>query len=90
MISNYGVEITGLQKNLKFQEIDRFDTYITDKPALILTATYLKSVSDRVKNKLWCIPMFDMDTNRDGNQILVILNLLYLSDISGEKYQNIY
>jgi hypothetical protein len=57
-ISNYGEnEITGYLQNLKFQKTDSDSIRpLTDKPALIQTATYLKSVSDRAKNRLWCTP----------------------------------
>jgi hypothetical protein len=40
---------------------------LTNKPALIQTATYLKSVSDRAKKTIMVYTMFDTDTNRDGN-----------------------
>jgi hypothetical protein len=43
-------EITGYLQNLKFQKTDSDSIRpLTDKPALIQTATYLKSVSDRAK-----------------------------------------
>jgi hypothetical protein len=60
LISNYGEnEITGYLQNLKFQKTDSDSIRpLTDKPALIQTATYLKSVSDRAK-QIMVYTMFD-------------------------------
>jgi hypothetical protein len=54
---NYGEnEITGYLQNLKFQKTDSDSIRpLTDKPALIQTATYLKSVLIE-PNRLWCTP----------------------------------
>ncbi len=90
-ISNYGEnEITVYLQNLKFQrtDSDSFST-LTDKPALILTATYLKSVSDRAKKQVMVYTMFDLDTNKDGKLDSSDIKCLYLSDISGKKFTKI-
>jgi hypothetical protein len=66
-ISNYGEnEITGYLQNLKFQKIDSDSIHaLTDKPALPLTtATYLSTVSERVKRQIMVYTMYDVDTNR--------------------------
>ncbi|HEY4617123.1 MAG TPA: hypothetical protein VIH09_02905 [Flavobacterium sp.] len=90
-ISNYGEnEITGYLQNLKFQRTDSDSIHaLTNKPALILTATYLKSVSDKAKKQVMAYTMFDMDTNRDGKLDTSDIKSLYLSNISGKKFTKI-
>ena len=67
-ISNLGeYEITGYLQNLKFQKIDSDSiSSLTDKPVLILTATYLKAVADRTQNQVMVYTLTDSDTNKDG------------------------
>ncbi|MBU0939862.1 MAG: hypothetical protein K2Y30_05975 [Flavobacteriaceae bacterium] len=90
-ISNYGEdEITGYLQNLKFQKIDSDSIHsLTDKPALILTATYLAAVSNRNKKQIMVYTMYDVDTNRDGKLDTSDIKSLYLSDISGRKFTKI-
>ncbi|WP_413999119.1 hypothetical protein ACMDB5_00665 [Flavobacterium sp. W1B] len=90
-ISNYGEnEITGYLQNLKFQKTDSDSIRtLTDKPALIQTATYLKSVSDRTKKQIMVYTMFDMDTNRDGKLDASDIKAIYLSEISGDRFTKI-
>ena len=90
-ISNYGEnEITGYLQNLKFQKIDSDSIRpLTDKPALIQTATYLKSVSDRVRKQIMVYTMFDVDTNKDGKLDASDIKSLYLSDISGARFTKV-
>jgi hypothetical protein len=60
-ISNYGEnEITGYLQNLSSKTDSDSIRPLTDKPALIQTATYLKSVSD-IK-QIMVYTMFDADT----------------------------
>lgn len=86
-ISNYGEnEITGFLQNIKFQRMDSDSIKaLTDKPVLIQTATYLKSVSDKTKNQIMVYTMVDMDTNKDGKLDTSDIKALYLSEISGAK-----
>ncbi|WP_367773919.1 hypothetical protein AB3G33_07845 [Flavobacterium sp. WC2421] len=90
-ISNYGEnEITGYLQNLKFQKTDSDSIHaLTDKPALILTATYLKAVSDRAKKQIMVYTMYDIDTNRDGKLDTSDIKSLYLSEISGARFTKI-
>ena len=90
-ISNYGeFEITGFLQNLKFQKIDsKKKKKLTDKPVLIQTATYLKSVADKTNNQIMVYTMVDMDTNKDGKVDTSDIKALYLSEISGEKFTKI-
>ena len=90
-ISNYGeFEITGFLQNLKFQKIDSDSIKkLTDKPVLIQTATYLKSVADKTNNQIMVYTMVDMDTNKDGKVDTSDIKALYLSEISGEKFTKI-
>lgn len=87
-ISNYGeFQITGFLKNLKFQQIGKDTiTVLTDKPVLIETATYLKSLAGKTKQQLMVYTLSDLDTNKDkkldGNDI----KSLYISTVSGMKF----
>ena len=86
-ISNYGEnEITGFLQNIKFQKIGSDSIKaLTDKPVLIQTATYLKSVADKTKNQIMVYTMVDMDTNKDGKLDTSDIKALYLSEIGGAK-----
>ncbi|MFV8327179.1 hypothetical protein [Flavobacterium sp. ZS1P14] len=86
-ISNYGEnEITGFLQNIKFQKMGSDSIKaLTDKPVLIQTATYLKSVADKTKNQIMAYTMVDMDTNKDGKLDTSDIKALYLSEISGDK-----
>lgn len=90
-ISNLGeYEITGYLQNLKFQKVDSDSIRpLTDKPALILTATYLKPVADRTKNQVMVYTLADADTNKDGKIDSGDIKTLYLSNISGENFTKI-
>jgi len=90
-ISNYGEnEITGYLRNLKFQEVGSDSIRaLTDKPVLIQTATYLKSVSDKTKQQILVYTLADMDTNKDGKLDASDIKSLYLSDISGTRFTKI-
>jgi hypothetical protein len=80
-------EITGFLTNLKFQEIgsDSIKT-LTDKPILIETVTYLKSVSDKTKQQILVYTLADMDTNKDGKWDGNDIKTLYLSEINGNRF----
>lgn len=79
-------EITGYLQNLKFQKIGSDSIKaLTDKPILIQTATYLKTVSDKINKQIMVYAMMDMDTNKDGKLDVSDITTLYLSEISGEK-----
>ncbi|SDG80698.1 hypothetical protein SAMN04488062_102220 [Flavobacterium omnivorum] len=87
-ISNYGeYEITGFLQNIKFQKVDSDSIKkLTERPVLIQTATYLKSVADKTKNQIMVYTMVDMDTNKDGKLDTSDIKALYLSDISGDRF----
>jgi hypothetical protein len=90
-ISNYGEnEVTGYLQNLKFQKVDSDSIRpLTDKPALIQTATYLKAVSDRIKKQIMVYTMYDVDTNKDGKLDASDIKSLYLSEISGARFTKV-
>lgn len=90
-ISNLGdEEVTGYLENLKFQKIDSDSIKaLTDKPALILTATYLKGIADKTNSQILVYTMYDLDTNRDGKLDTSDIKALYLSDISGERFTKV-
>lgn len=90
-ISNYSeYEITGYLRNLKFQEIgsDSIKS-LTDKPILIQTATYLKSVSDKAKQQVLVYSLADLDTNKDGKLDVTDIKSLYISEISGKRFTKV-
>ncbi|WKL45788.1 hypothetical protein Q1W71_12545 [Flavobacterium pectinovorum] len=90
-ISNLGeYEITGYLQNLKFQKTDSDSIRpLSDKPVLILTATYLKPVADKTKNQIMVYTLADADTNKDGKIDSGDIKTLYLSNISGEHFTKI-
>ncbi|PWA05421.1 hypothetical protein [Flavobacterium psychrotolerans] len=90
-ISNYSeYEITGYLQNLKFQEIGSDSIKaLTDKPILIQTATYLKSVSDKTKQQVLVYALADMDTNKDDKLDVNDIKTLYISEISGKRFTKI-
>ena len=80
-------EITGFLTNLKFQEIGTDSIKpLTEKPVLIQTATYLKTVSDKTKKQLMIYALADMDTNKDGKMDSNDIKSLYISEISGNRF----
>jgi hypothetical protein len=87
-VSNYGeYQITGYLQNLKFQEIGKDTlTILTDKPILIQTATYLKSVSEKTKQQFLVYTLADMDTNKDNKLDTDDIKSLYISAISGHQF----
>jgi len=90
-IANLGeYEITGYLQNLKFQKTDSDSIRpLSDKPILILTATYLKPVADKTQNKIMVYTLTDSDTNKDGKIDTSDIKTLYLSDISGENFTKV-
>lgn len=83
-------EITGYLQNLKFQKIDSDSIKaLTDKPILIQTATYLKSIADKTTKQIMVYTLVDLDTNKDGKLDTSDIKSLYLSKISGEKFTKI-
>lgn len=90
-ISNYGDnEITGYLRNLKFQKIGSDSLKeLTKEPVLIQTATYLRSVSEKIKQQLLVYTLADIDTNKDGKLDSNDIKSLYLSEISGERFTKI-
>lgn len=90
-ISNLGeYEITGYLQNLKFQKVDSDSIRsLSEKPILILTATYLKPVADKIHNNIMVYTLTDSDTNKDGKIDTSDIKTLYLSDISGENFTKV-
>lgn len=87
-VSNYSEnEITGYLSNLKFQQIGSDSIKaLSDKPLLIQTATFLKSVSDRTRQQIMVYSLADMDTNKDGKLDANDIKSLYISEISGDRF----
>jgi len=90
-ISNYSEnEIAGYMRNLKFQAIGSDSiTALTDKPIMIQTATYLKTVADKTKQQILVYTLADMDTNKDGKLDPSDIKSLYLSEISGKRFTKV-
>lgn len=87
-ISNYNrFEITGYLENLKFQHRDSLTLYtLTDKKIQIQTATYLNTIADKYKKKLFAYTLVDTDTNKDGKTDANDIRSLYISDSSGKGF----
>jgi len=85
--NNNDYEITGYLQNIKFQEIGK-DTImaLTDKPILIETATYLKTIADKTKKHFMVYSLADSDTNKDGKVDSSDIKSLYMSDINGANF----
>jgi hypothetical protein len=85
-VSNVGEsEITGYLQNLKFQKIDSDSIRpLSDKPVLILTATYLKTVAEKFPKQIMVYTLTDSDTNKDGK-----VDTGDLSDVSGENFTKV-
>ena len=90
-ISNYSEnEITGYLRNVKFQEIGADSIKaLTDKPVLIQSITYLKTIADKTKQQVLVYMLADMDTNKDNILNTNDIQSLYLSDISGSRFTKI-
>lgn len=87
-VSNYGeYQITGYLSNLKFQEIGKDSLHaLADKPVLIETASYLKTLADKTKQQLMVYSLADMDTNKDGKLDSSDIKSLYISTIAGQRF----
>ncbi len=90
-ISNYGEnEIAGYLRNLKFREMGSDSLKaLTDKPMLIQTVTFLKSVADKTKQQILVYTLADMDTNKDGKLDASDIKSLYLSEVSGKRFTKV-
>ena len=90
-VSNYSdYEIAGYISNFKFQKIGSDSLHLlTEKPVLIETVTYLKTVSDKAKQQVLVYTLADMDTNNDGKINSNDIKTIYLSDISGNRFTKI-
>jgi len=85
--NNNDYEITGYLQNIKFQEIGKDTiTALTDKPILIETATYLKTIADKTKKHFMVYSLADSDTNKDGKVDSSDIKSLYMSDINGANF----
>jgi len=85
--NNNDYEITGYLQNIKFQEIGKDTiTSLTDKPILIETATYLKTIADKTKKHFMVYSLADSDTNNDGKVDSSDIKSLYISDLNGANF----
>lgn len=90
-ISNYNrFELTGYFENLKFQHIDSTALKpLTDKKIQMQTVTFLNTISDKTKKQILVYSLVDMDTNKDGKLDANDIKCLYISDISGNKFEKL-
>jgi len=86
-ISNYSEgEITGYLRNLKFQLIGSDSIKaLSEKPLLIQSATFLKTVAEKTKQQIMVYALADVDTNQDGKLDTNDIKSLYLSEIGGGR-----
>lgn len=83
-------EITGYLQNIKFQEIGKDTiTALTDKPILIETATYLKTIADKTKKHFMVYTLADSDTNNDGKIDSNDIKSLYMSNLNGSDFRKL-
>lgn len=87
-VSNYGeYEITGYLNNIKFKEIGKDTIYaLTNKPAIIQSATFLKEHAVKTKQQLLVYVLGDMDTNKDAKLDESDIKALYISEINGANF----
>lgn len=87
-VSNYDrYEFTGYLKNLSFQHQDSTSVRkLTDKDVTIYTATYLKTLADRIKKQVMVYTLADTDSNRDGKLDENDIKSLYLSSVDGTRF----
>jgi hypothetical protein len=90
-ISNYNrFELTGYFENLKFQHIDSTALRpLTDKKIQMQTVTFLNTISDKTKKQILVYSLVDMDTNKDGKLDANDIKSLYISEISGNKFEKL-
>lgn len=90
-ISNYNrFELTGYFENLKFQHIDSTALKpLTDKKIQMQTVTFLNTISDKTKKQILVYSLVDMDTNKDGKLDANDIKCLYISEISGKKFEKL-
>jgi hypothetical protein len=83
-------EISGYIKNLKFQHADSTKIRnLSNKPLLIETITYLNKVAEKTNQQLLVYTLADSDTNNDGKVNSSDVKSLYISTISGLKFQKL-
>jgi hypothetical protein len=88
--NNNDYEITGYLQNIKFQEIGKDTiTALTDKPILIETATYLKTIADKTKKHFMVYTLADSDTNKDGKIDSNDIKSLYMSNLNGSNFSKL-
>lgn len=88
--NNNDFEITGYLQNIKFQEIGKDTiTALTDKPILIETATYLKTIADKTKKHFMVYTLADSDTNKDGKIDSNDIKSLYISNLNGSNFSKL-
>lgn len=87
-VSTYNdYQITGYLQNIKFQATTTDSLKVlTDKPILIETITYLKTIADKTKKQLLVYTLSDNDTNQDGSLNDGDVKSLYASDIMGNNF----
>jgi hypothetical protein len=87
-ISNYSEgEITGYLRNLKFQLIGSDSIKaLSEKPLLIQSATFLKTVAEKTRQHIMVYTLADVDTNQDGKLDTNDIKSLYLSELGGGRF----
>lgn len=90
-VSNYSDnEITGYLQNLKFQHKNSDSLVaLTNKPIVILTASYLKGISAKTSKQILAYTVIDADTNKDKKLDSNDIKCLYLSTINGSFFTKI-
>jgi enoyl-[acyl-carrier-protein] reductase (NADH) len=90
-ISNYNDnQITGYLQNIVFQEMGSDSIKnLSPKPLMIETVTYLKTVADKSGQQLLVYTLADADTNNDSKLDGNDIKSLYISTISGSRFNKL-
>lgn len=91
VVSNYSdYEITGYLSNIKFQKTENDSLVsLTDKPIMIESATYLKTIADKLKKQFIVYIAETQDSNQDGKVDSNDVKELYISNVDGSNFMRL-
>jgi hypothetical protein len=80
-------EITGYLSNIKFQQVGSDSLVaLTDKPIMIESATYLKTMADKLKKYFIVYIAETSDSNQDDKIDTNDVRDIYISDVQGKNF----
>lgn len=85
-----GSRLSGNISNLKFQHLKSNDLYaLTNKNIVINSVQFLKDIYQSNKKQYLVYEIIDEDTNDDGELNYLDIETLYISDISGKRFEKL-